>query len=212
MKIKAKPISSFTGGFHKRLDYKTESGEENSVKMFKHNWNFENLSFDDLADTLEYELEIDENNTVISINQIESLLPSFHLSATTGENPRQAILPSQMDENQAFQSREAYAYHIISNANVDYLKLAKKFYLLIRANGLGASIMFVQQHDETLFKDLIKWLIHFYPALKTAKDDNSFLESLSSFDSLQTRQITLETLRLAEWMGTFAKAFEKIKS
>ena len=235
MRINAKPITDFTGGFHKRFDYTNEAGEKKSVKVYKTSWNFEKkIPFDNLKDSLEYELEIDENENVISISEIGPIInlqdkrqtPQPDQSSNDSNSPNYSINETIDYTGQC----EVIAYSCAKDAftlGKDYKNHVKSLPMMIRANGLGATLAYLkskekddqskEKDDQSKEKDdhFKKVYEHLKGYLKEKNvklkvDDNNIADAILNCTSVETRELTKDALTFLSWLRRFADGLIKV--
>ena len=110
------------------------------------------------------------------------------------------------------QGRAAFAYdrvnEIAQNSNEDlkkrYKSGAKKLPVLIKTNGLGQTLAFINKRDDgnTKLYDMIgEWLAH--KQLVELGQSGDLVEAVVSKPSNEYRRITTETLVLLNWVRRF---------
>ena len=216
MKIKEKPITNFTPKLHKRFDYKTELGIAKSVKVFKADWEFTNIMFDDLDGQLEYELELDENEQVISISKIESITERQDNPAIPKPSqPTTDSTESRDSMNEAINYTdkcEVVAYNCAKQAihlRKDYKNHAKSLPMMIRANGLGATLAFLKSKDDTYYQKLYEQLGK-YLQTKNTKLSGEVADAILNCTSQETKELTKEALTFLGWLRRFAEGLIKV--
>ncbi len=213
MKIKAKPVTDFNGGCHKRFDYTNESNEKKSIKVFKNNCSLTNISFNELLGTIEYELELDENEHVISITKIESI-------AERKDNPR-TPQPSQpatdnteskdsMNEAIDYTDKcEVVAYKCAKQSvflGKDYKNHAKSLPMMIRANGLGATLAFLKSKEKDEHLKKLYEHLGCYLKIKNAKlNMGEVADAILKCTSQETKELTKEALAFLGWLRRFTE-------
>lgn len=87
----------------------------------------------------------------------------------------------------------------------EYKNHAKSLPMMIRANGLGATIAYLEskddKHFERLKKDIVSVLIKVEPSLN---EKNISSQSLAARDSQVIKQLTKETILFLGWLSRFA--------
>ena len=106
------------------------------------------------------------------------------------------------------QGRATYAFNKVSDIRNDlplekqkkYKSNAKKLPVLIKTNGLGQALAFIEKRDgySELFDQIEEWL-----QKKQLITTNQMVEEVIGFDSDKYRQVTTETIALLLWMRRF---------
>lgn len=113
------------------------------------------------------------------------------------------------------QGRAQFAYLAVTSqkdtaVEGDYKAYAKKIPMLIKTNGLGATIAYIEAKGKTkkaymeIYKQIAQWL---------KKDDKSLVdlsqtnltEAIISLDSSAYRAVTVEILALFSWLSRFSE-------
>lgn len=93
----------------------------------------------------------------------------------------------------------------------EYKSYVKKIPMLIKTNGLGATLAFVKSKGgETyslIFKQTHDWLSK--KELFNFTTEDNFLKELVSLDSDKYRAVTVEVLSLFTWLRRFAEGLSK---
>lgn len=116
------------------------------------------------------------------------------------------------------QGRAKFAYDSVNeidqDANADlkkkYKSGAKKLPLLIKTNGLGQTLAFINNRDsgnEKLYGMIGEWLNH--KQLVTLDGGINLVDAVINKPSNEYRQITTETLALLNWVRRFVDGLMK---
>ncbi len=116
------------------------------------------------------------------------------------------------------QGRAAFAYdrvkEIAQNSNGDlkkkYKSGAKKLPVLIKTNGLGQALAFINKRDDgntKLYDTIGKWLA--YKQLIKLDENSELVEVVIRKSSNEYRRITIETLALLNWVRRFVDGLMK---
>lgn len=116
--------------------------------------------------------------------------------------------------------RADYAYNCVVKANTiekkkEYKSYVKKIPMMIKTNGLGATIAFIyskKDNDiskvgyayELIYNDIYNWLSK-KSDKKYIEKDKELIEEIVKKDSFEYRAITNEILALFNWLRRFAE-------
>ena len=96
----------------------------------------------------------------------------------------------------------------------DYKSYARKIPMMIKTNGLGATLAFVKSKKkskkayETLYNQLTDWLKgqpHLMPTFRVGSETEELAQHVVNLDSFSYRAATVETLALFGWIRRFAE-------
>lgn len=96
----------------------------------------------------------------------------------------------------------------------DYKSYAKKIPMMIKTNGLGATLVFVKSKKkkaayELLYKQLTEWFeknqTYLMPEFRTTNKAEELAQHIVQLDSFSYRAATVETLALFGWIRRFAE-------
>ncbi len=114
------------------------------------------------------------------------------------------------------QGRAEYAYECAQhgmngnqNKPDEYKSYAKKIPMLIKTNGLGATLVFMKSKGGTynlLLNQTQVWLAQ-NPLFGIESDD--LIQKIISMDSPEYRAVTIEVLALYSWLRRFAEGLTK---
>jgi CRISPR-associated protein Cmr5 len=123
----------------------------------------------------------------------------------------------QPKRNTLEQGRAEFAYQRAKTASEktaireDYKSYVKKIPMLIKTNGLGATIAFVKAKEgdayDIIYQDISAWLV----AQGLLKKDEKFLEVIIQKDSSESRRITIEVLAFLNWLKRFADGLIQVQ-
>lgn len=202
MKIKGSPVTFFDGAPHHRFDYQNEAGESVSVKVYKKTWSFENISFDGLIGTSQYELEINENNEVVSIMEIDAL-------AEVNHDDEKSTDSSSFGEIKCMSEGKVFAYMCAEKAKSlgkEYKNHVKSLPMMIRTNGLGGTLAFLESKEEKTFSnlycDITEYLKQKHISLNKT---NNVLHQIAKSDSCEIMAFTKDVLIFLGWLRRFSE-------
>lgn len=131
---------------------------------------------------------------------------------------------SNLTELQRDRAKFAYDYvkkvkddnRIKHDTKDEYRQYAKKLPMMIKTNGLGATLAFVKAKSKNsrneptayhyLYDDLKKWLIeNDEKKLIELKDGQELVEEVINLQSAEYRAITVEVLAFLTWLSRFAE-------
>ena len=112
------------------------------------------------------------------------------------------------------QGRAEYAYTCaqegMSKRQDEYKSYAKKIPMLIKTNGLGATLAFMQSKGGTynsLLNQTKKWLVQ--NPLFCIEENDDLIQKIISMDSTEYRAVTTEVLAFYSWLRRFAEGLIK---
>ncbi len=115
------------------------------------------------------------------------------------------------------QGRAEYAYECAQNGMDrnqnkpdEYKSYAKKIPMLIKTNGLGATLAFMQSKGGTynlLLNQTKEWLVK--APLFGVEENDDLIQKIISMDSAEYRAVTIEVLALYSWIRRFAEGFNR---
>lgn len=115
------------------------------------------------------------------------------------------------------QGRATQAYEFVNNVKdssdwKEYRSGVKKLPVLIKTNGLGQSLAFIQKRSNfpEIYQQLAKWL----QEKKQLVKKGDLVQEVIKMKSVEYRQVTVETLAMLNWMRRFVDGLnpEKDKS
>jgi len=117
----------------------------------------------------------------------------------------------QPKRNTLEQGRAEFAYQCAKTASgtsikEDYKSYVKKMPMLIKTNGLGATLAFVKSKAKkgdaygTIYQNISAWLVK----QGLIEKNEELLEVIIQKDSPEYRQITIEVLAFLSWLKRFA--------
>ena len=120
------------------------------------------------------------------------------------------------------QGRAKHAYEAAEKAkkSKDYKQYAKKVPMLIKTNGLGATLAFMAAKGgayKTILDNIQEWLkedVKFKSILseiKGAEGKDDLMAKIVNCDSFQYRTLTIEVLAYLGWLRRFADALNENK-
>lgn len=106
---------------------------------------------------------------------------------------------------------EGYNFH-----RTEYAPAVKKVPMMIKTNGLGATLAFMfskQKTMGTILKDIDAWVNH-PKNMKTREiyeraKGNSLVQKVTELDSYEYRILTIEVLAFLNWLRRFAEGIDK---
>lgn len=90
-----------------------------------------------------------------------------------------------------------------------FASYAKKLPMMIKTNGLGASMAFAKAKNEKAWKELFEAIEDWLKKKKYV--ENVFLEELVKTDSAHYRILTNEVIAYLSWLRRFAEGFKQEK-
>ena len=119
------------------------------------------------------------------------------------------------------QGRASFAYEKVFAAkgtlgsnDKKYKSYVKKIPMLIKTNGLGATLAFIKAKSkpnsdegkvyELIYKHITAWLKSDEKGLLNIKDDDDLVKVIISLDSAEYRAVTNEVLAFLNWLRRFA--------
>lgn len=140
----------------------------------------------------------------------QQLHPSFSSMSTitTTNSGNSSPEPAAIDYNKTC---EQVAWQCAVKGAVlgkDYRNSAKSLPMMIRHNGLGASLVFIgrqkkeMEHYRMLFMHLSGWLVTLEPDLKQGEIVENFRTKLNS---ARTRALTIEVITFLGWLSRYAE-------
>ena len=106
---------------------------------------------------------------------------------------------------------EGYTFH-----KTEYAPAVKKVPMMIKTNGLGATLAFMfskQKMYATILKDIELWVNNTdnmkTKAIYDKAKGNSLVQKVTELDSSEYRTLTIEVLAFLNWLRRFAEGIEK---
>ncbi|MDY6991418.1 MAG: type III-B CRISPR module-associated protein Cmr5 [Pseudomonadota bacterium] len=120
-------------------------------------------------------------------------------------------MSQQSRRNILEQGRAEFAYQCAEKASKenykeDYKPYVKKIPMLIKTNGLGATIAYIKSKSKegdaysAIYKNISEWLVK--KGIISEKDE--LIEVIIQINSSEYRQITIEVLAFLNWLKRFA--------
>jgi CRISPR-associated protein Cmr5 len=118
------------------------------------------------------------------------------------------------------QGRAAFAFKCATegyNANrTEYAPAVKKVPMMIKTNGLGATLAYMfskQKTMGTILKDIEAWVNNSdnrkTQAIYEAAKGNSLVQKVTELESYEYRILTIEVLAFLNWLRRFAEGIDK---
>ncbi len=106
------------------------------------------------------------------------------------------------------QGRAKHAFEQAKNAGdkEKFASYAKKLPMMIKTNGLGASMAFAKAKNEKAWKELFKAIEEWLKEKNYVK--KALLEELVKIDSAHYRILTNEVIAYLTWLRRFAEGFK----
>lgn len=113
------------------------------------------------------------------------------------------------------QGRAKYAYKCAEEASKlgenspkEYKSHVKKLPMMIKTNGLGATLAFIKTKSdkayETLYRHLFAWVKEDPNRVITWKENEDFTKQVISLNSDEYRLVTIEIMSFLNWLRRFA--------
>lgn len=91
----------------------------------------------------------------------------------------------------------------------EYSSMVKKLPVLIKTNGLGQTLAFIQHRNANIYTQIQEWL----KIKKLVPQKGELIKQIIEVDDLyKYRQITIETLSLLTWMKRFVDGLDPEKN
>lgn len=113
------------------------------------------------------------------------------------------------------QGRAKYAYkcaeeasELGENSPKEYKSHVKKLPMMIKTNGLGATLAFIKTKSDkaykTLYRHLFAWVKEDPNRVITWKENEDFTKQVISLNSDEYRLVTIEIMAFLNWLRRFA--------
>jgi CRISPR-associated protein Cmr5 len=116
--------------------------------------------------------------------------------------------------NRDFKKLKFIKSDFINSFSKDYKSHVKKIPMLIKTNGLGATLGFIKSKAkqdynayQLIYLQLTEWLKSDKGGTFLSDDENDLIAKVISIRSVEYKQITVETLALFNWLKRFVDGF-----
>ncbi len=136
------------------------------------------------------------------------LKPVSPLTVTTSRQAAVVLPTSFVAEREGIASCAVSAYRCAMAAKgigKEYKNHAKSLPMMIRTNGLGATLAFLESKDDPHFSRLYQDITGYLKGIQAGLKDGEFSAKITECDSVEIRFFTKEVLAFLVWLRRFAE-------
>jgi len=123
------------------------------------------------------------------------------------------VQPRTIEQGRAKIAYEFAKEGMNDGKNKEYKNKVKSFPMMVKTNGLGAAVAFINGKNDKDWNKIYTQLDGYIKQneLNDLKKDDSLVSYLTQIDSTLYRAITVEVMALFTWLRRFAEGFENQK-